>query len=134
MAPRRLLPALALVAAVKVAENSTDYSLQNTIQQALFLPTSRDAKYKAKSAIDTVLVRLGDLASTGLVFVGVHIGLHVLGFALVNIVAGAVWVGLALMLRRRHGMLAGDGPDGARLGPAAAAVAVPVVELREANG
>ena len=60
-----LLPALALVATVKVVENSTDYSLQNTIQQALFLPTSRDAKYKAKAAIDTFSVRLGDLGLDG---------------------------------------------------------------------
>src|SRR5205814_6737550 len=67
------LPLLAVVAAVKVAENSADYSLQNTVKQTLFLPTSRDAKYKAKSAIDTLSVRLGDLASTGLIFVGAHL-------------------------------------------------------------
>lgn len=60
----------AQTATVKVVENSTDYSLQNTVQQALFLPTSRDAEYKAKAAIDTLFVRLGDLGSTGVVFVG----------------------------------------------------------------
>lgn len=55
-----VLPLLGLVATVKVVENATDYSLQNTTQQALFLSTSRDAKYKAKAAIDTLFVRLGD--------------------------------------------------------------------------
>jgi AAA family ATP:ADP antiporter len=95
-----LLPLLAVVAAVKVVENSTDYSLQNTIQQALFLPTSRDAKYKAKSAIDTLSVRLGDLVSTGLVFLGVQIHLTTLGFALTNVVAGLIWVWIAVHLRR----------------------------------
>jgi ATP:ADP antiporter, AAA family len=107
-----LLPVLALVAAVKVAENSSVYSLQNTIQQALFLRTSRDAKYKAKSAIDTMSVRLGDLASTALVFVGAHIGLSLVGFAMTNVVAGAVWLWLAVQLRRRqalpHGGVAGE--------------------------
>ena len=87
-----VLPALAIVAAVKVVENSTDYSLQNTLQQALFLPTSRDAKYKAKSAIDTLSVRLGDLVSTGLVFVGAQLHLCMLGFAVANVVAGG-WSG-----------------------------------------
>jgi ATP:ADP antiporter, AAA family len=87
---------------VKVVENSTDYSLQNTIQQALFLPTSRDAKYKAKSAIDTFLVRLGDLASTGLVFIGAKIHLSMLGFSLANVIAGVGWVWIALHLRRRQ--------------------------------
>ena len=97
-----VMPALAIVAAVKVFENSTDYSLQNTLQQALFLPTSRDAKYKAKSAIDTVSVRMGDLASTGLVFVGSQLHLGVLGYSVANIAAGLVWIWVAVHLRRRQ--------------------------------
>jgi AAA family ATP:ADP antiporter len=97
-----LLPALALLATVKVLENSADYSLQNTIQQALFLTTSRDAKYKAKAAVDTVAVRLGDLASTGLVFVGVHLALGTAGFALVNFAAGLLWILIVIPLARRH--------------------------------
>ena len=100
------LPALAVVSAVKVVENSTDYSLQNTIQQALFLPTSRDAKYKAKSAIDTLSVRLGDLISTALVFVGVHLHFKIFGFALVNVGAGLIWIWIVVHLRRRQVTLA----------------------------
>src|SRR5262249_39334620 len=37
------LPLLSLVRLAKVAENATDYSIQNTTRQALFLPTSREA-------------------------------------------------------------------------------------------
>jgi AAA family ATP:ADP antiporter len=114
-----LVPMLTVVAAVKVIENSTDYSLQNTIQQALFLPTSRDAKYKAKSAIDTFSVRLGDLVSTGLVFLGVQLQLSTMGFAVVNLVAALLWVWVAFQLRRRQLALApapAPGPGG-RLRP-----------------
>jgi ATP:ADP antiporter, AAA family len=93
------LPLLGLVATVKVIENSTDYSLQNTIQQALFLPTSRDAKYKAKAAIDTMFVRLGDLASTGVVFVGAQLGVGVVGYSIVNVLTSAAWIWIALRLR-----------------------------------
>jgi AAA family ATP:ADP antiporter len=118
-----LMPALALVATVKVIENSADYSLQNTIQQALFLRTSRDAKYKAKSAIDTVSVRLGDLASTGVVFIGAQIGLSLFGFAMVNVVAGAVWLWLALQLRRRQRLPFGGAAETSLLGRATPAVA-----------
>jgi hypothetical protein len=32
----------------KVSEKSLDYSLNNTARHALFLPTSREAKYKAR--------------------------------------------------------------------------------------
>jgi ATP:ADP antiporter, AAA family len=94
-----LIPLLGLVATVKVVENSTDYSLQNTVQQALFLPTSRDAKYKAKAAIDTLFVRLGDLGSTAAVFVGALLGFGVAQYALLNVAVSAVWVVVALRLR-----------------------------------
>jgi AAA family ATP:ADP antiporter len=97
-----VMPLLAIIATVKVVENSTDYSLQNTIQQALFLPTSRDAKYKAKSAIDTFSVRLGDLVSTGLVFLGAQIHLSTLGFSVANVIAGLGWIWIALHVRRRQ--------------------------------
>ena len=53
-------PILTIIQIVKMGENSTDYSLQNTVRHALFLPTSREAKYKAKTAIDTFFWRLGD--------------------------------------------------------------------------
>jgi ATP/ADP translocase len=53
-----LLPILAMVRVAKVVENSTDYSIQNTARHALFLPTSREAKYNAKQAIDAFFWRL----------------------------------------------------------------------------
>jgi AAA family ATP:ADP antiporter len=102
-----LLPLLATFKAVKVAESTTDYSLQNTIQHALFLPTSVDAKYKAKSAIDTLSKRIGDLASTVLISLGSYLGFKILGFAVVNVLAGVLWVWLSVQLRRLQlGMVA----------------------------
>lgn len=95
-----LLPLLPVVATVKVIENSTDYSLQNTVQQALFLPTSRDAKYKAKAAIDTLFVRLGDLGSTGAVFAGSLLGLGASSYAVLNAAASGAWILVALRLRK----------------------------------
>ncbi|HVU51539.1 MAG TPA: translocase [Polyangia bacterium] len=97
-----LAPLLMAVTAVKLGESTTDYSLQNTIQHALFLPTSYDAKYKAKSAIDTVSKRLGDLGSTALVFVGTRLALGVRGFAVANVIAGLTWIWLSARLRRRQ--------------------------------
>jgi AAA family ATP:ADP antiporter len=65
-----MFPVLAFVRTAKIGENSLDYSLQNTTRNALYLPTSREAKYKAKQANDTFFVRLGDVLSAGLVFAG----------------------------------------------------------------
>jgi len=100
-----LLPLLGMLAAVKVLENSTEYSLQNTLQQALFLPTSPDAKYKAKAAIDTFVVRAGDVGSAALVWLGAQLALDVQGFALANVLIGLMWLLLVVRLARRHHVL-----------------------------
>jgi AAA family ATP:ADP antiporter len=96
------VPALSMIFATKVAENSLDYSLQNTSQQALWLPTSRSAKYKAKQVVDTFLVRAGDVTSAGLVWVGAHLAFKTRHFAIANVLLVAVWVLLLLFLAREH--------------------------------
>jgi ATP:ADP antiporter, AAA family len=79
------MPVLSYITSAKIVENSIDYSLQNTCRQALFLPTSREAKYKAKAAIDTFFVRIGDVLSALFVFTGVILALDIETFAAVNV-------------------------------------------------
>jgi len=96
-------PVLALIRAVKIAENATDYSVQNTVRNVLFLPTSRDQKYKAKQAIDSFFWRAGDVLSAALVFVGVtQLGFDVKGFSRVNLVLVGVWLLVALAVGREY--------------------------------
>jgi AAA family ATP:ADP antiporter len=95
-------PILALVRVAKIAENSTDYSLQNTARQALFLPTSREAKYKAKAAIDSLFVRGGDLLSSGLVFLGTQWAMGPQAFARINLALVAVWLFVLVLLAREN--------------------------------
>ncbi|HYM82105.1 MAG TPA: Npt1/Npt2 family nucleotide transporter [Candidatus Limnocylindria bacterium] len=97
-----LAPVLSVIRGVKIAENSVDYSLQNTTRQALFLPTSREAKYKAKQATDTFFWRAGDVLSAALVFVGSQLALPPRGFALVNIVLVLAWIVIVIGLARLH--------------------------------
>jgi AAA family ATP:ADP antiporter len=88
---------------VKTAENATDYSLQNTVRQVLFLPTTREQKYKAKQAIDTFFVRAGDVLSAVLVFAGTTLfALSTRQFALVNIVLVCAWLVLAVLIGREY--------------------------------
>jgi AAA family ATP:ADP antiporter len=91
-------PSLQLLTAVKIADNSLDYSLGNTTRQVLWLPTSRAAKYKAKQAIDSFFVRMGDVASAGLVFAGERLALTVPAFAAVILVLTVGWVGVVVSL------------------------------------
>src|SRR5215216_5038085 len=98
------VPVLALVRSVKIAENATDYSIQNTVRNVLFLPTSRDQKYKAKQAIDSFFWRAGDVFSAVLVYVGVTLfGFRTTGFARVNLVLACGWLLLAWAIGREYG-------------------------------
>jgi AAA family ATP:ADP antiporter len=99
------LPLLAVIRGAKISENSLDYSLNNTARQALFLPTSTEAKYKAKAAVDTFFVRAGDLSSACLVFVGTHLAFGTREFAISNMVVIAVWLVIVTALARRYGKL-----------------------------
>jgi AAA family ATP:ADP antiporter len=97
------LPLLAVVQWVKVFENGTDYSIQNTTRQALFLPTSREAKYKAKAAIDTFFVRSGDVVQAGIVYLGSSAKLGLKGFAIINIILTVAWLAVAWAIAREYG-------------------------------
>ena len=91
----------------KTAENATDYSVMNTGRQMLWLPTRREEKYKAKQAVDTFFVRMGDVFAAGLVFAGTHwLSLQGSSFAVVNLALIAAWVALLAVLLRRHHALA----------------------------
>lgn len=86
---------------IKTAENATDYSVMNTARQLLWLPTTREEKYKAKQAIDTFFVRGGDLISAAAVYLGTTVlQLDVARFALGNTILTLVWIGVALLILR----------------------------------
>jgi AAA family ATP:ADP antiporter len=95
-------PVLGIVRILKIFENSTDYSVQNTARQALFLPTSREAKYKAKAAIDTFFMRIGDMLLAGIVYVGTKMALSISGFATISVVLTLVWIGVSVAIYREH--------------------------------
>jgi AAA family ATP:ADP antiporter len=93
-------PSMTTITYVKVADNSLDYSLGNTTKQALWLPTSREAKYKAKQAVDSFFVRAGDVIQAGLVYGGEMLALAVPAFAMINVVLAGAWLGIVTLLNR----------------------------------
>lgn len=100
------VPIVAFAKAGKTAENATDYSLNNTLRQMLWLVTSADMKYKAKQVVDTFCVRIGDVCSALSVYFAVDtLHLSVPRFAWISIVLAALWVVLALAIGRiYHGL------------------------------
>jgi len=101
-------PVLALIRLAKITENATDYSLQNTARRALFLPTSREAKYKALQAVETFFWRSGDMLSAIATLVIVQ-GMQwsAQQFAIFNLVMVVLWLFIAAALARENKRLTG---------------------------
>ncbi len=81
---------------LKTAENAGDYSVMNTGRAMLWLPTTREEKYRAKQAMDTFVVRTGDVLATAVVAGGVgvlHLGAGAL--TVVNTLLSVVWLAVA---------------------------------------
>lgn len=104
-------PFLAVIQIAKILENATDYSIQNTSRNALYLLTSREAKYKAKAAIETFFWRTGDMLQAGIVKLGTTVGLGIKGFASVNVGFTVVWLVVVWMLYREHKRLSREAAE-----------------------
>jgi AAA family ATP:ADP antiporter len=97
------VPILAIVKAMKIAENSTDYSINNTARNVLWLPVSAELKYKGKPTIDSLFVRVGDGIAALTVLVGVHLlALSTQSFFVLNVVLVLIWIILAFVVIREH--------------------------------
>ena len=92
--------------ALKVAENATDYSIENTARAILWLPTSRTEKYVGKQTVDTFFVRTGDVLSALLVFGFAQLG-DVPGpwLAIINVTLAVAALLVSLRIAKRHALL-----------------------------
>jgi len=95
-------PVLSLIRLAKVAENSLDYSVQNTARQALYLVATRVEKYVGKITVDSFFVRFGDVLSAGVVYVGAKLSLPTQVFAAINLVLIMVWLFVVVLVGREH--------------------------------
>ena len=105
-----LIPILAIVKAMKIADNSTDYSINNTARNVLWLPVSAELKYKGKPTIDSLFVRVGDGIAALTVLVGVQLlALSTQSFFLLNVGLVFIWIVLAFVVIREHRRLSEPG-------------------------
>jgi len=101
------VPVFSMIYVAKILENSTNYSLMNTTQQTLYLPTSAAEKFDGKTTVDTFFWRFGDILQAGVVFAGLHwFGFGTRGFALLNTVLCVLWIALGVLIGRRYSALA----------------------------
>jgi ATP:ADP antiporter, AAA family len=99
-------PVLAVLLVFQVARRAADYAIARPSREMLFTVLERDAKYKSKNFIDTVVFRGGDAAS-GWLYAGFKaLGLALPGMALAAIPGTLLWLGLGIFLGRRYAGLA----------------------------
>ncbi|WP_319548259.1 Npt1/Npt2 family nucleotide transporter [Desulfogranum marinum] len=98
-----LVPILIIVKIMKIAENSTDYSLNNTARHVLWLPMDSASTFHAKPAIDTLYVRIGDGLAALTVLLGVQVfALSTVQFFVFNICLVCLWLFCAVILIRER--------------------------------
>jgi len=74
----------------------------------LWLPTTREMKYKGKAAIDTFFVRFGDALAAATTFVGIQLlTLPARSFFALNAVLAVVWLAVGLVVVAEHRALVG---------------------------
>lgn len=98
-----VVPTLGLAAVMSTSDNALAYSINQSAKEALYVPLSRDAKYKAKAFIDMFVQRSAKVFAVGLnLAVAAAVGIEDvrwLSVAIVVIVAG--WISLARWLGLR---------------------------------
>jgi len=98
-----LLPVLAIVKIMKIAENATDYSINNTARHVLWLPIDTTMKFIGKPAIDTLYVRVGDGLAAVTVLIGVQmLALSTTQFFIFNISLVVLWLFCGILLVREY--------------------------------
>ncbi len=98
-----IVPVLAVVKLMKIAENATDYSINNTARHVLWLPVPASMTYQGKPTIDTLVTRIGD----GLAAVTALVGVQLLDLAtdsyfIFNVALVLVWLALTFDVIRKH--------------------------------
>ncbi|MDJ0847460.1 MAG: Npt1/Npt2 family nucleotide transporter [Myxococcota bacterium] len=98
-----LVPVLAVVKIMKIAENATDYSVNNTARHVLWLPVPSEVKFKGKPTIDSLFARVGDGAAALTVLIGVQVlALATEAFFVFNVALVLLWGYYAVRVVREH--------------------------------
>lgn len=97
-----LAPVLPVLVAFQVMRRAGTYSIMRPAREVLFTVVGREAKYKAKNFIDTVVYRGGD-AISGWVFAGLKAaGVGLAGIAFLAVPVAFTWLATAWWLGRRQ--------------------------------
>jgi AAA family ATP:ADP antiporter len=97
-----VLPTLGMLTVIKALRGATHYAFERPGREVLFTSVDREAKYKSKNFIDTVVYRGSDTASSWLEKSLAGLGLGVAGVAVVAVPVAGLWLAVSLWLARHQ--------------------------------
>lgn len=107
-----MAPSLLVLSVVQVVTRGTRYAVAGPARETLFTVVAREDKYKAKSLIDTIIPRLGDVvgALSDRALVSLAIGAAgttaAIGVTAVALPIAIVWAGVGIALGKKQTSLA----------------------------
>lgn len=101
-----LFPVLWAIKIMKIMENATDYSINNTARHVIWLPLGAEIKFKAKPTVDSLLARFGDGLAALTILIGVnYLSMSVQNYFALNILLVAIWLWLTILIVKKHRLL-----------------------------
>jgi len=108
-----IAPALTLLVVFLTLRRAGNFAFARPARETLFTVISREDKYKAKNAIDTVVYRTGDQIGAWLDPISRWLGLGFTGFSFVAAPLAAVWLFVSLWLGKKQVTMASEVPGDA---------------------
>ncbi len=99
-------PVLAVLVVVQVCRRAGNYAIMRPAREMLYTVLDREAKYKAKTFVDTAVYRFGDWVSSVAYNALSALGLGLSAIAFIAVPLTAVWASVAYALGRRREALA----------------------------
>ncbi len=100
-----VFPVILVIRLMKIAENASNYSVNNTARHVIWLPLPPTMIYKAKTAVDTLFARMGDgMAALSMLSVAQIFQLPLKHFILFNVLLVLLWgmvAGIIVLENRR---------------------------------
>jgi ATP:ADP antiporter, AAA family len=120
-----LSPTLLMIQVLQIVRRVAQYAIARPSREICFTVVEQSSRYKAKSVIDTVVYRFGDVSSAWMETGITSLGYGLEGAALLGISASIGWGAVALSLGQRYGCARAGMADaeGATLARASAAQA-----------
>lgn len=97
-----LWPSLLMVQALQVVRRFSQYAVARPSREICFTVVEQQSRYKAKSVIDTVVYRFGDVSAAWVQALLRAAGFGLAGAVALGLVASAAWGAVALALGRRY--------------------------------